>query len=290
MTVLIAGPTACGKSALAMARAKALGGTVINADSMQVYRDLEILTARPSAEDIEAVPHALYGHVDAAERHSVARWLLEVEAAIAASRDAGRPPVIVGGTGLYFAALTEGLSAIPAIPDDVRAHWRARQEVDTPEALHAALAERDAVMAARLRPSDPQRIVRALEVFEATGRSLATWQAVREDPILPLDDTVDAVVVTPDRADLRERIAQRFAAMMDGGAVDEAARLAARGLDPTLPAMKAIGVAPLTAFAQGRLDRAEAVDAAILQTRQYAKRQETWMRNRFAHWRRVAPP
>lgn len=272
-----------------MARAKALGGTVINADSMQVYRDLNVLTARPTAEDMACVPHALYGHVDAAQRHSVARWLGEVEAAIDASREAGRVPVIVGGTGLYFAALTEGLSAIPEIPDEVRAHWRGRQEEAPPEALHAALAERDPLMAARLRPSDPQRIVRALEVFDATGHSLAVWQKAREAPIVPLSEAVDAMVIAPDRTDLRERVAQRFMAMMDAGAAEEAQRLIARRLDPTLPAMKAIGLAPLVAFAQGRMDREAAVEAAIVQTRQYAKRQDTWMRNRFSHWRRIAP-
>ncbi len=262
------------------------GGTVINADAMQVYRDLSILTARPSADDEAAVPHALYGHVDAATPYSVAAFLADAAAAIAAARGSGRVPVIVGGTGLYLAALTEGLSAVPEIPPDIRARWRARAgEAD----LHATLARRDPVMAARLRPTDPQRIVRALEVIDATGRSLADFQAERSPPVLPLADA-EAMVLAPDRAVLRERIARRLQVMMAAGAVEEAARLAARGLPTDLPAMKAIGLAPLAAHAAGRLSREEALAAAVTETRQLAKRQETFFRGRLAGWPRVEPP
>ena len=288
MAVLIAGPTASGKSGLALALARRHGGVVINADAMQVYRDLAVLTARPTPADEAAAPHMLYGHVDAGVAHSVAAWLDDVGAAIAGARAAGRLPVVVGGTGLYLAALTEGLSAIPPIPDDVRGHWRARQAVTTPADLHAELARRDPGMAARLRPSDPQRIVRALEVLDATGRSLADFQSARTAPLLPLGPGVTAIVLAPDRADLHARIAARFEAMVAAGAAREAAALAARGLDPALPAMKAIGVDALTRHAAGAIGRDEAVTLAVNATRQYAKRQETWFRNRFAHWNRVS--
>lgn len=253
---------------------------------MQVYRNLRILTARPTPEDEAAVPHALYGHVDAAVPYSVAAFLTEAAAAIGAARRVGRVPVVVGGTGLYLAALTEGLSEVPPIRDTVRAYWRA--QADDP-GLHATLARRDPVMAARLRPSDPQRIVRALEVLEATGRSLAEWQRERPPPVLPLAQA-EALVIAPDRMALRERIARRFEAMMEAGAVEEAARLAARALPPDVPAMKAIGVAPLAAHAAGALSREDAVAAAVTESRRYAKRQETFFRHRLAGWRRIAAP
>lgn len=272
-----------------MTLADQLGGAVINADSMQVYGDLRILTARPSAAEEAAVPHHLYGHVDAAEAHSVARWLAEAEAAIGAVRAAGRVPIVVGGTGLYLAALTEGLSPMPDVPEDVRERWRGAQQVSAPEALHAELAARDPTMAARLRPSDPQRIVRALEVVEGTGVSLAEWQTRRGPAVLPLGEGVAAYVMAPPRDVLRRRIAERFDAMVTQGAAEEAAALVARGLDPALPAMKAIGVASLAAAAEGRADWDAATTEAITATRQYAKRQETWFRHRFAAWPRLAP-
>lgn len=274
---------------MALALAKERGGTVINADAMQVYRDLRILTARPDADEEASVPHALYGHVDGAAAYSVAQWLADVAATIAEVQGAGRLPILVGGTGLYFAALTEGLAPVPAVPEAVRSHWRARQAREAPEALHAELARRDPVMAARLRPSDPQRIVRALEVVEATGRSLATFHAERSRPVLPLGPEVERIVLAPDRAALRRRIATRFETMMEAGALAEAAALADRGLDPSRPVMKAIGVAPLAAHAAGRLDRDAAITRAVAESRQYAKRQETWFRNRFPDWPRRAP-
>lgn len=259
---------------------------VVNADAMQVYRDLRVLTARPSPQEEARAPHALYGHVDGAQAHSVAAWLADARAALGRAREEGRVPVVAGGTGLYLAALTEGLSPVPPVPEEVRTHWRARQAQEPAEALHAALARRDPEMARRLRPSDPQRIVRALEVVDGTGRSLAEWQREREAPLLPAGPGVRRIVLSPDRTLLRRRIAERFQAMMAAGAVEEAAALASRGLDPDLPVMKAIGVAELSAHAEGRLSREEAVERAVTATRQYAKRQETWFRHRFADWER----
>ncbi|GAB5373881.1 MAG: tRNA (adenosine(37)-N6)-dimethylallyltransferase MiaA [Acuticoccus sp.] len=287
MTVLIAGPTASGKSSLAMTLAERLGGVIVNADAMQVYRDLRVLTARPSVAEERAVPHALFGTVDAAEAHSVAAWLADMRTALAQAAAAGRRPIVVGGTGLYLAALTEGLSPMPPVPDDVRAFWREGRAASASEELHAELARRDARMAARLRPSDRQRVVRALEVFEATGRSLADWQGERAAPLVSPTDAV-RIVIAPPREALRAAIAARFDTMMDEGAVAEAAALSARNLDAGLPAMKAIGVRPLADYAAGRLDRSHAIDQSVTESRQYAKRQETWFRHRFADWTRVA--
>lgn len=269
-----------------MSLAERHDGIIVNADAMQVYRDLRILTARPDAADEARVPHALFGTVDAAEPHSVALWLDDAAAALAAARATGRRPIVVGGTGLYLAALTEGLSPIPPVPAGIRQAWRARQAEASPQALHAELARRDPEMAARLRPSDPQRVIRALEVIDATGRSLADWQRERSAPLIAPGEAV-RIVLAPPRAALREAIAIRFERMMEEGAVEEAARLAARGLDPALPAMKAIGVRPLAAHAAGELDRSEAVARAVTESRQYAKRQETWFRHRFRDWPRA---
>lgn len=301
--ILIAGPTASGKSALALELARRLGGVVVNADASQVYRDLRVLTARPSQAEEGAAPHALYGHVDAAEAYGAGRWLADVAALIprsstgtdkgypqasnppAATDPARRVPIIVGGTGLYFDALTKGLAAVPEIPSAVRERWRS---FGPPPALHAELARRDPEMAARLRPTDPQRLMRALEVIDATGRSLADWQGdVAEGPLAP--ERCLRLVLSPDRGALDERIARRLEAMVAGGAVEEAAALVARGLDPMLPAMKALGVRPLAAFASGTMSRADALERTRLDTRRYAKRQMTWFRNRMADWIHVAP-
>lgn len=286
--ILIAGPTASGKSALALDLAERLSGTIVNADSMQVYRDLRILTARPSAEDEERAPHCLYGHVDAAEGYSVARWLEDVDATLARLRDDGRVAILVGGTGLYFKALTEGLSQVPEIDPAVRAFWRQRGVELAPEDLHRELAVRDPVMAGRLRESDRQRLVRALEVIEATGRSLAEWQGDRS---VPLVDPASAakLVLAPDRTWLHERISRRFRQMAENGGAEEAARLAGRNLDPSLPAMKAIGLREMAAAANGRLALEEAIRRASEETRKYAKRQDTFFRGQFRDWPRVDP-
>ncbi len=286
--LLIAGPTASGKSALAVDAARRLGGPVINADSMQVYADLAVLTARPGPADLAAVPHHLFGHVDGADAYSVARWLADAGRAIEAAWASGRVPVLAGGTGLYFKALTRGLSAIPPVPAAVRARVRAEAEGVPVADLHARLAARDPVTAARLRPTDPQRVLRAIEVWEATGRPLAAFQAEREPPLLP-QDAYAGLFLVPDRAGLVKAIDRRFDAMVAAGALDEVAALAARGLDPTLPAMRAHGVPPLAAHLRGEATLGEAVARAKADTRAYAKRQVTFARHQLADFAAVPP-
>ncbi len=284
--ILIAGPTASGKTALAVDLARRLGGEVVNADAMQVYRELSILTARPTEAEMDGVPHHLFGHVPAAEGHTVARWLDEAAAAIADIRGRGRVPVVVGGTGLYFTALTKGLSAVPPVDPAIRADLRARLAGEGAPALHDLLAARDPAMAARLGRNDGQRILRALEVEASTGRSLLAWQAETGAPVLAWDERI-GVVLAPERLVLHQRIARRFAAMVDAGGIAEAAAFAALRLDPALPAMKAIGVPEMIAAAEGRRPLEEAIGDAVTATRRYAKRQETWFRNQFADWSRL---
>jgi tRNA dimethylallyltransferase len=284
--VLIAGPTASGKSARALTLAEQLGGTVINADSMQVYRDLRVITARPTADEEARVPHRLYGHVDAAENYSVGRWLADVQPVLDETRAAGRVPILVGGTGLYFKALTQGLSAVPPIPEDIRARIRERMEAEGPAPLHAELQALDP--ATQLKPADRTRIARALEVLEATGRPLADWH---RDGLPPLLDASLAVRVflAPDRDELRRRIDARFDTMLAGGARDEVRALAARRLDPLLPAMKAHGVPWLIRHLNGEIALAEAVEGGKRDTRQYTKRQATWFRNQLSDFVWVEP-
>lgn len=286
VVILIAGPTASGKSALAHMLAERLSGSVINADSMQVYRDLRILTARPSEAQMQAVPYRLYGHVPGSEAYSAARYAEEARAALGEARAAGQVPIVVGGTGLYFKALIEGLSPIPAIPADIRARWRDAAVEQGAAALHALLAARDPVMAARLRPTDPQRIVRALEVLEATGTSLARWQEMPGEPVIQLEDAFP-LVVSPPREVLRQRIDTRFDAMIEEGAAEEVQDLARLGLAPDLPLMRALGVRPLMQMQAGRLARNEAIEGAKAETRQYAKRQVTWLRSNMSSWKWV---
>jgi tRNA dimethylallyltransferase len=281
---LIAGPTASGKSALAARRAAERGGIVVNADSMQVYRELRILTARPAEADEAAVPHRLYGFRPASEPYSVAEWLKDVAPLIAAAREGGRPLVIVGGTGLYFKALLEGLSPVPAIPEDIRDWWRAEAAAATDSAaLHGILRERDPAMAARLAPTDPQRIVRALEVLEATGRSLLDWQQVQGEALLSATEA-ELLFVSPPRETLYARCNARLDQMIDAGALEEVRHLATQGLDPELPAMRALGVRPLLAHLRGLLALDAAVEEAKTETRRYAKRQLTWARRNMIAW------
>jgi tRNA dimethylallyltransferase len=287
-TILIAGPTASGKSALALSLAERLRGTIINADSMQVYRDLRIITARPSPADEARVPHRLYGHVDAAENYSVGRWCQDARAMINAARDEGRMPILVGGTGLYFKALTQGLAAVPPTPPEIRAAVRARCDRHGVSALYAELARRDPAMAARLRPGDRMRIARALEVLDATGRSLANWQQSGMPAILEADQALKVFLV-PDREKLHRRIDDRFDAMLAAGALDEVTALAARHLDPMLPAMKAHGVPWLIRHLAGEITLAEAAEAAKRDTRRYTKRQLTWFRHQMPGWLWVEP-
>jgi tRNA dimethylallyltransferase len=282
--ILIAGPTASGKSALALALAEQLGGVVINADSMQVYRELRVLSARPPAEDEARVPHVLYGHVPGREAYSAARFAREARDAIQAAREQGLVPIVVGGTGLYFKALLEGLSPIPAVPDDVRAHWRGEADRIGAPALHAILKDRDPSMAERLKPTDPQRLVRALEVLEATGRSLAEWQQEPGEPVLRAEG-VRRLVIMPDREELRRRCDARFDLMMAGGALDEVSALVALGLDPDLPVMRALGVRPLAELLAGEINLEDATQKAKAETRQYAKRQVTWLNGNMSAWK-----
>lgn len=282
--ILIAGPTASGKSALAIEIARALDGVVVNADSMQVYRDLHVITARPTPEEQGEVPHLMFGGVDAAVNYSVGRWLDDARATLAELAAAGRPAVIVGGTGMYFKTLTQGISHIPAVPEEVRERVRADAEGIPPAELHAQLAARDPLTAARLRPTDPQRIVRALEVLEATGQPLAGFQGQREAPILPAGSW-RGVFLAPDRQELYRRIDARFERMMGSGAVEEVAALAARNLDPALPAMRAHGVPGLIAQLRGEISREEAIARGQADTRHYSKRQFTFARHQLAGFR-----
>ncbi|MCX5516928.1 tRNA (adenosine(37)-N6)-dimethylallyltransferase MiaA [Kaistia defluvii] len=287
--VLIAGPTASGKSALAIELARAQGGVVINADSMQVYRELRILSARPDAEEEAQAPHRLYGHVAASERYSVARWREDAKIALEAAWEDGQLPIVVGGTGLYFKALTEGLSAIPPIPAELRAAIEARADAEGVPALHAALETRDPESAARLAPLDRTRVVRALEVVEATGRTIGAWQQATGAPPLVEAGAVRRIVLEPERAELYARIGRRFDIMVARGGMAEAQALLALGLDPALPAMKAIGVREFGAHLAGELPLDEAIGRAKMETRRYAKRQGTWFRNQMADWDRLAP-
>ena len=282
--VLICGPTASGKSALALELAREFGGVVINADSMQVYAELRIITNRPTPPEEASAPHRLYGFRPAREPYSAALWLKDVKAALDEAKGQGRPPIIAGGTGLYFKALTEGLSDIPDIPDEIRARYRLLAQTEPPQALHAELARRDPLTAARLRPTDPQRIVRALEVLEATGRPLADWQATTQPPLLPLAYAFP-IVMSVDRAELYRRCDARFDAMIAEGAIEEARAVSALGLDPSLPAMRAVGLPPLLAYLRGEIAFEEAAERAKTNTRNYAKRQISWMNSNFKTWR-----
>lgn len=275
--LLLAGPTASGKSALALDLARRLGGTVINADSMQVYQELRIVTARPSAADEALAPHALYGVRPAAQPGSVAWWRAEALAAMQTAREQGRLPILCGGTGLYFAALTDGLAEIPDPGEPARAEARRLLAELGPTALHAALAKVDQATAARLRPSDSQRLARAWEVWRGTGRGMAAWQAERSPPV-PWRFT--ALRLDPPRDDLRTAIAGRFQAMLDQGALEEVRALLALDLDPSLPAMRALGVPELAAHLRGEITLEEAARRATLASGQYTKRQATWFRHR----------
>ena len=286
--LLIAGPTASGKSALAIRLAEATGGVVVNADSMQVYRDLRVITARPTVEEEGQAPHRLFGHVDGAENYSVGRWVEDAKALLAELAQEGRLPIITGGTGMYFKALLRGLSDIPAVPDEVRARVRAEAEGLSAPQLHARLMSLDPATAAGLRPSDPQRIMRALEVFEATGEPLVTFQT---RPGIPLLDphTARGFFLAPEREVLKARIDARFVAMMEQGALPEVEALAARGLDPALPVMRAHGVPGLIDYLRGASTLEAAIERGQRDTRAYSKRQFTFVRHQLPEFEMVAP-
>jgi tRNA dimethylallyltransferase len=279
--VVITGPTASGKSALALDAAEAFSGTVINADSMQVYRELRILTARPPPADEDRVPHRLFGVLPVTERCSAGRWLELAAAVIDETRAAGRLPIVVGGTGLYLRALLEGLAPVPEIADTARAEARALHEHLGDEAFHTELARIDPEMAARLPVTDRQRLIRAFEVVKATGRSLAEWQR-QEKPLPPVAGRFTSIVLNPPRDVLYAAIDARFERMIEAGAVDEVAALEKLKLDPNLPAAKALGVAPLRRYLRGETDLDEACETAKQASRNYAKRQCTWLNNQMA--------
>jgi tRNA dimethylallyltransferase len=288
-TTLIAGPTASGKSGLALEIALQTHGVVVNADSMQVYDVLRVLTARPSIEDLKGVPHHLFGHVPPSSLYSTGRWLADVQAMLAAPELRDRHLIFVGGTGMYFRALLGGMSQIPDVKPEVRKLWREAMDRRGPEALHAELAVRDPETAARLKPQDSQRIARALEVHASSGAPISYWQ---KQTGMPLVDSVSArkVCLVPDRAALRTKIDLRFALMAQSGAVEEVRALLALQLDPALPAMKAIGVSDISAFLRGECSLPEAIERASAATRQYAKRQETWLRHQLdGGWERIDP-
>ncbi len=286
--MLIAGPTASGKSALALELAQKTGGVVINADSMQVYHDLRIITARPTPAEEWQVPHSLYGHVDAAVNFSAGAWVADAGNMLAEVQAQKRLPIFVGGSGLYFKALTRGLSSVPPVPVEIRENVRARLECDGVEALHAELAQRDPASAERLKPRDRTRIARALEVVEATGRSLTEWHRHGLPPLLPPGE-FSAVFLAPDRDQLYARIDARFDTMLKSGALEEVAALAARKLDALLPAMKAHGVPALIRHLAGELTAEEAAVNGRAHTRHYAKRQFTWFRHQLPEFEWVRP-
>lgn len=287
--ILITGPTASGKSALAVQLAQEVGGAVINADSMQVYDTLRILTARPSDQDMGAIPHFLYGHVSALKAYSTGEWLRDVQVQLDHLRAEGKVPIFVGGTGLYFRALAGGLSDMPEISQDVRCRVRLRLKEEGPEILHSELMRLDAPVARGLEPKDGQRIVRALEVLEETGQSISKFQN-RQGPVVIDPQRARKLVVLPDRQVLAGRINRRFAGMLDGGAVEEVERLLQMRPPADLPIMKAIGVREIGEMLAGRMTRSDVIERASALTRQYAKRQMTWFRNQMDEsWDRVIP-
>jgi tRNA dimethylallyltransferase len=284
--LLIAGPTASGKSAVALKLAERFGATIVNADSMQVYADLSVLTARPNVSEQRRALHRLFGEIDGAVNYSVGRWAQRAREILA--EPGASPMIFVGGTGLYFRALTEGLSDMPSVPETIRAAKRVQAEGRASSDLHAELSVRDPETAARLAPNDRQRILRALEVFAATGRSLASFLGARATPPLEPGEW-RGLFLNPDRAMLFRSIDSRFDAMMAEGALDEVAALAKRRLDPALPVMHAHGVPHLVAHLEGRLSLAEAAERAKLDSRHYAKRQFTWARHQLKGFDWVAP-
>lgn len=282
---LIGGPTASGKSALAIRLAQALDGEIVGADALQIYRDLRVLTARPGPEDEALVPHHLYGVADAAETWSVGRWLAAAREALAGIAGRGRHAVVVGGTGLYFRALTEGLADIPAVPTAVRAQAAEAYDRLGEAAFREALRERDPAAAARIFPGDRQRLLRAFEVHAATGRALSDFQGETRPVLEP--GAWRAAALEPPRDELYARCDLRLGLMIEAGALDEVRALIARGLAPDRPAMKAVGVRELAAHLAGEIGLDEALEAARRETRRYAKRQSTWLRNQTPDWPRI---
>ena len=286
--VLIAGPTASGKTAHAIRLAQQTGAVIINTDSMKVYGVLDRLTARPNAAELNAAEHLLFGHVDPAQRYSTGAWLADVRAAIQRVEADGSSLIFVGGTGLYFDALINGFAEVPAIPEKaIQAAEKLIQGLDADERLNL-LTEKDPQTAARIKVADPQRVIRALSVLEATGKPLSAFQDEHSAPVLD-GYALEKIVLMPERGLLRQRIGDRFTAMMNDSAVEEVEALLALDLDPSLPAMKAIGVKEIAAMLADEITREDAIERAVTATRQYAKRQSTWFRNRMGDWTFIDP-
>jgi tRNA dimethylallyltransferase len=288
--ILITGPTASGKSSFAIELARRRNGVIINADSMQVYSVLRVVTARPDETDVAAVPHRLYGHVHPSRSYSTGAWLGDVEKLVEQGEFHDCTPIFTGGTGLYFRALLGGLSEIPQIPQHIRDRWRGALAEEGPAQLHAQLSRKDPGAASGIRPSDRQRIVRALEVLEATGRSITSFRQKKGRPLVD-PKSAERYLIEPPRAALHARIEARFDRMLAQGALDEIVELMSLGLDPALPAMKAIGVRELNAAVSGELSLPAAIEKAKAATRQYAKRQSTWFRHQLGPgWQRTSNP
>lgn len=285
--ILIAGPTASGKSSAALLLAQACNGAIINADSMQVYRELRILSARPSVTDEALVPHYLYGTVSASQAYSTGCWVEDVAQAIETARQQNHTPVIVGGTGLYFYALEHGLSPVPDIPTEIRDKWRAKLASEGVGALYGELTSRDGAMAAQLNPNDSQRIARALEVVEATGTSLLEWHSQPNAKPVLAGEGILRLVIAPERQEIYDRCDHRLDRMVENGGLDEVKNLMALGLDPQLPAMKALGVPQFGAFLNDEMALEEALVRAKTDTRRYAKRQFTWIKRNMIAWNHI---
>ena len=285
--LFIAGPTASGKSAFALAAAKKRDGIIINADSMQVYKDLPILTACPSAEEQAQVPHRLYEFLDGSEVGSAAFWAEKAMVEIMSAWDDDKLPIVVGGTGMYFKVLLDGIAKIPDIPDGIRAAVREECDQVGSEGLHRQLQEFDPVVAARLAPGDSQRVSRAVEVYRATEIPLSNWQKdTPPGPMAKYDEAglIEKIAIIPERNELYRRCDIRFDQMLEAGAISEVETLLARRLSSELPIMRALGVPALKAFLAGEVSLESASDEAKMQTRRFAKRQLTWLRNQFSHW------
>jgi len=278
--IIIGGPTGSGKSALALNLAERIGGAIVNADSMQQYRDLRIVTARPTLADHRRAAHYLYGHLTAEQPGSVGQWLRQATRVINEIKSQDRVPIVVGGTGLYLRALLKGIAAVPDVPSEIRVATSERFDALGVPGFHQDLAKRDPEQAALLEPGDRQRLIRAAEVLEATGKSLVYWRAQPHERV-SLPEPIVGVSLIPPRAALHHRIERRLHAMVDAGALDEVDTLRKRGLSPDLPLMKAVAVPELLAHLKGELDLVSAIGRAAAKTRQYAKRQMTWLRHQL---------
>ncbi|MGJ8528188.1 tRNA (adenosine(37)-N6)-dimethylallyltransferase MiaA [Maritalea sp.] len=287
--LLIAGPTASGKTAMAIARSAGKKALVVNTDSMQVYDVLNVISARPNPQELALAEHRMYGHICPSNRYSTGAWLRDVHALIQGEGRECETLIFVGGTGLYFDALINGFAEIPEVPKEVIQEVEALIQPMNADERAKLLEERDPEMARRLQSADPQRVVRAISVIQATNKSLASWQDDPAGPSILEGFEIEKIVLNPERDVLRERIAQRFKLMMKAGAIEEVEAINALGLDTTLPAMRAIGVPEISAHQRGEITLAEAEEKSIIATHQYAKRQRTWFRNRMKDWTWIDP-